>query len=108
MILDQKMPQRRNRPNGEVGSPFHRLFPLFHIQPRLVFYSDAIFNAQGRQLAVAEFARCYSTHLTEFFGFLGIKQFEFCRSAIPPWMAVTLSPIDPLPRNSESGGWDST
>src|SRR5512141_283725 len=98
------MPQRRNRPNGEVGFHFRRLFPLFHIQLRLVCYSDAIFNAQGRQLAVAEFARCYSTHLTEFFGFLGIEQFEFCHSAIPPWMAVALLPFDPLPRNSESGG----
>ena len=47
------------------------------------FYSDAILNAQSRELAVAEFARCYSTHLTEFFRFSGIKQFEFCHFAIP-------------------------
>ena len=83
MILGQKMPQRGNWSNGEVGPHLHRLFPLFQILLRFVFYSKAIFNAQSRQIAVAEFARRYSTHLTEFFRFLGIKQFEFCHFAIP-------------------------
>src|SRR5262245_49322416 len=57
VILGQKMTQRRNWPNGEVGPHLHRLFPLFHILLRFLFYSDAIFNAQSRQLAVAKFAR---------------------------------------------------
>src|SRR6476661_7198654 len=83
VILGQKTTQRRNWPNGEVGLHLNRLFPLFHILRRFVFYSDAIFDAQRRHLAVAEFARCYSTHLTEFFGFLAIKQFEFCHSVVP-------------------------
>ena len=78
VILGQKTAQWRNSPNGEVGLHFDRLFPLFHILLRLVFYSDAVFNAQSRQFAVAELARSYSTQLTEFFGLLGIKKFEFC------------------------------
>jgi len=97
VILGQKTTQGRNWPNGEVGLHLNRLFPLLHILLRFVFYSDAIFNAQSRQLAVAEFARCYSTHLTEFFGFLGIEQFEFCHFCNPPLMAAALPPpIDPL------------
>src|SRR6476660_8396834 len=90
------MTQRRNWSNGEVGPHLYRLFPLFHIQLRLAFYSDAIFTAQTRQIAVAAFARCYSTHLTEFFRFLGVKQFEFCHFPIPPYTAVALPPISPL------------
>ena len=82
-MLGQKMTQRRNWSNGEVGPHLYRLFPLFHILLRFVFHSNAIFHAQSGQIAVAEFARCYSTYLTEFFRFLGKKQFEFCHFAIP-------------------------
>ena len=57
--------------------------------------SNFIFHPQSRQIAVAEFARYYSTHLTEFFGFLGIKQFDL-PFRYPPWMAVALPPINPL------------
>ncbi len=96
VILGQKMTQRGYWSNGEVGPHLHPLFPLFHILLRFVLRSNAIFHAQSRQIAVAEFARCYSTHLTEFFGFLGIKQFEFCHFRYPPWMAVARPPINPL------------
>src|SRR6476659_1530153 len=83
VVLGQKMTQSRDWPNGEVGPHLQRHFPPFHIPLRFLFCSDAIFNAQSRQLAVAKFARCHSTQLTEFFRFLGIKQFEFGHSAIP-------------------------
>jgi len=45
VILGQKTTQRRNWPNGEVGLHLNRLFPLFHILRRFIFYSDAIFSA---------------------------------------------------------------
>ena len=93
VVLGQEMTQRRNRPNGEVGPHLHRLFPPFHVPLRFLFDSDAIFNAQSRQLAVAKFARCHSPQLTEFFRFLGIKPFEFGDFAIPrekQWPITTL------------------
>src|SRR5215207_10433591 len=55
VIFGQKTTQRRGS-NGEVGLHLNHLSPLFHILLRFVFYSNAILNAQSRQLAIAEFA----------------------------------------------------
>jgi hypothetical protein len=69
VILGEETTQRRNWPNGEVGLHLNRLLPQFHMLRLLIFYSDAIFNGQNRELVVAELTRDERTQLIELFRF---------------------------------------
>ena len=106
MILSKQTPQGRNRANGGAGPHLNRLFPQIHALPYFVFNSDAFFNAQGRQTAVAQLIRYYGTYLIELFGFLAVKQVKLSHTAIPRKTAWRCQPpsIDPLELRTANQG----
>jgi hypothetical protein len=67
LMLTQKSPQWRDRPNVGASSEFSRLFPLFNALLRFNLYVTSLFSTYCCKLTTAKFARQQRADLIEFF-----------------------------------------